>query len=390
MSVKQGLTKPKKPRPDFPLTPNGCGQWSKKIKGKVHYFGTWDDPDAALRRYLAEKDAIHAGIEPAKPNGQGTVGWLVNTFLDAKEQQRKDGDLSQRTFNDLHKVCGAIVDFFGKTRAIDSLGPNDFQAMRAKFPDSWAPATVNGRIRDVSSVMKFAYDIGAIDRRINTGINFKRVSNKRQRLHKAKQHAKEFTAAEIHALLEHSPKQLKAMILLGINCGYGPADCGRLRIEQIDFKKRWLAGLREKTAVARAAWLWPETIEAIREALAVRPEPRKDEWNGLVFITTHRRPWFIDGDKSNPIQIAFTKAAKKAGCVRKGVGHYALRHTLETQGGTDQVAIDYVMGHADASMAAVYRESVADLRVKAVCQGVRKWLLAGKPKAKRTGKKGGA
>ena len=41
--------KPAKPHRDYPLTVDGNGQWSKKIRGKVHYFGPWSDPDAALK-----------------------------------------------------------------------------------------------------------------------------------------------------------------------------------------------------------------------------------------------------------------------------------------------------------------------------------------------------
>ena len=43
----------------FPLTLHKAGQYCKKIKGELHYFGT--DKNAALNRYLEQAAYLHAG-----------------------------------------------------------------------------------------------------------------------------------------------------------------------------------------------------------------------------------------------------------------------------------------------------------------------------------------
>ena len=85
-------TKPKKPPPDFPLYAHSAKVWAKKILGKVWYFDPWNDPQGALKKYLADKDIILSGRDPRKlPGVVGvdsktgcSVRLLVNEFLNAK------------------------------------------------------------------------------------------------------------------------------------------------------------------------------------------------------------------------------------------------------------------------------------------------------------------
>ena len=71
-------SKPAKPRPDFPLFPHATGRWAKKIRGKLHYFGKWADPDAALQRYVEERDDLYAGRKPRRKGDGLTIKDLVN------------------------------------------------------------------------------------------------------------------------------------------------------------------------------------------------------------------------------------------------------------------------------------------------------------------------
>src|ERR1700730_9200327 len=92
--------KPGKPYPEFPLTAHPAGYWCKKIRGKIHYFGPWDDSDGALARYNAQKEALHAGRKPRGEEEGFTIKRLINRFLNAKAASRDAGELTPRSWQD--------------------------------------------------------------------------------------------------------------------------------------------------------------------------------------------------------------------------------------------------------------------------------------------------
>jgi integrase len=89
-------------------------------------------------------------------------------------------------------------------------------------------------------------------------------------------------------------------------------------------------------------------VEALREAIRDRPQPKGGGDAGLVFLTKYGQPWAKE-TTDNPITKEFRKLLDKLKLHRPGLGFYALRHTFETVAGEtrDQVAVNHIMGHAD-------------------------------------------
>ena len=80
----------------FPLTLHKTGQYCKKIKGKLYYFGT--DKKAALNRYLEQAAYLHAGKLP-RPKSTGntlTIKTLCNLYLDHQESRSLIGEIKLR------------------------------------------------------------------------------------------------------------------------------------------------------------------------------------------------------------------------------------------------------------------------------------------------------
>lgn len=176
--------KPNKPYPEFPLTPHPSGSWCKKIRGKLHYFGPWDDPDGTLDKYNQQKDALHAGRKPREETDGLTVKQLVNKFLNAKLTLRDNGELSALMYIDYKGACDCLIDQFGKSRLVADLDPDDFAALRNKMAKQWGFHRLAKTIACIRSVFKFGYDAGLIDRPIRFGPGFKRPSKKTMRLHR--------------------------------------------------------------------------------------------------------------------------------------------------------------------------------------------------------------
>src|SRR5262245_17131501 len=132
--------KPAKPYPEFPLTAHPAGVWCKKIRGKLHYFGPWDDPDGALAKYLEQKDALHAGRTPRPDPDALTVKGVANAFLNARKQAMEAGGLSPRTWADYKSIMDMLVAGLGKTRLVSDLAPDDFATLKAKLSKRNGPA----------------------------------------------------------------------------------------------------------------------------------------------------------------------------------------------------------------------------------------------------------
>ena len=383
-TAKRQTNKPAKPYKEFPLFPHATKRWAKKIRGKLHYFGPWDDPDAALAKYLEQKDDLHAGRKP-RPKTEGlTVKELANRFLNGKRDRLHTGEITERTFQDYFTTCSIIVDAFGKSRAVVDLDSDDFEKLRRSLAKTRGPVAIGNEVNRIRGVFKYGYEAGLIERPVRFGPNFKRPTRKTLRKHRQKKQAtngkRMFPADELRKIIDAASQPMRAMILLGINCGFGQSDISNMPSSAVDLESGWIDYPRPKTAVERRCWLWPETVDALRDAMQNRPDAKDDADTGLAFVTKYGKRWVKLNKNNTPddaIGKEFTKLLKSLDLKRPGVSFYALRHTFETIAGEsrDQVAVNAVMGHVDSTMAGLYREHISDDRLRAVAEAVRVWLF---------------
>ncbi len=373
--------KPKKPRPDFPLYPHAVGKWCKTIRGKTYYFGRWDDPEGALNEYLDVADDLFAGRTPTGRGNALTIANLCNEFHRRCQAKVEAGEMVERTLRDYTATTDLIVRVFGKRQSVEGLRPNDFARLRSDIAKRRGPVSLSNEITRIRVVFNYAKKNLLIESDVKYGGAFDRPTKKTLRKARAKNGKKMFDAADCRNLIDnsHTP-ELKAMILLALNCGFGNSDCAKLPLDAVDLNAGWLDFPRPKTGIDRRCPLWPETIKALRLVLE-RREKRERNWinrhNGqpcpLVFLTKYGTSFEND---ATTVTHEFGKLLDAVDLRQSGRSFYALRHTFRTiaDATRDFPACRAIMGHADDSMDAVYNEGVDDDRWQAVVDHVRAWV----------------
>jgi integrase len=397
--------RPPKPYPDFPLTPHPAGHWQKKIRGRIYYFGKWgrrvngkleriagDGWEEALKFYQQQRDDLFAGRTPRAKDGGLAVGTLCDHFRNAKLRRLQAGELGARTFQEYERIGWEVVRAFGVDRLVDDLAAGDFEALRARLASKWGPVRLAKSITLIRSVFKYGTDNGLIERAVRYGGEFRKPGKAVLRRHRAKNGERMLETEQLRTVTDGAMMPggddgpelvkpgtaLRAMILLGLNCGFGNGDCATLPLSALDLTRGWINFPRPKTGIARRCPLWPETIEALRTAIAERPEPADNATRGLVFVNPRGLAWVRETPKSHTdlISVQFTRLLQRLKLYRGGMSFYILRRVFRTvaDAARDPVAVDLIMGHADPSMGAVYRERVEDDRLRAVTNKVRDWL----------------
>lgn len=394
-STKSPGRKFPKPYKGFPLSAHvHTNRWYKKIKGQRHYFGPLDDWKAALARYEYEAPYWADGATPPpmgeKPDTSTGVRGVINAFMDAKARQVEAGEMTGRTLAEYHAVAKVIAATFGTRRSIETLTPDDFGKLRAALAKRHAsPTTLGNVITRARSIFKFAVDNGITDKATKYGTQFGKPKRRAVKLARREKAHQFFEPGEIHAMLAVADAPLRAMLLLGANCGLGNDDINNLTVDDLDLSAGLLDLYRRKTGEERRAVLWPETAEAVAEALHVRPEPHDAALEARVFITTHGREWVrttIHYDPTGPrvvrsdnVAQRFGKLRAKAKVLGEGRGFYTIRHTFRTVADAvpDRPAVDLTMGHesaADIRTAYVDPRSISAERLRAVADHVHAWL----------------
>lgn len=397
---------PPKPRPDFPLFAHRGGQWRKDIwengRSVPYYFGSWDDDpkgERALRDWVERKDAIKAGLDKLRTGraavGDITLDDLSAKFLASMRLEMTSGGISLTHYGSILREVQWCVQHMGERAVVNALQPQDFSVLAGllvKGDGARKPQGIHARKR-IIAVIRAMFNWGdgnGLHKKLNYGTDFVTPDTSPQALRKAKVRAgkQDFskrivTGGEIDKLLERAQAQFKAIILLSVNCGLGPADLGRLRWHMLDLENRRLTMPRGKTGEERHGFLWKKTVAALKRVQTLKHNAKalaREGQQALVFITRKGLPMYREVETvkdgvstgvkiDNAISGTFSKMAKELELA--GVTQYRLRHTFKTLGkkARDPDALNFMMGHAERTTGKTYdHEEISWKRVRRVAR----------------------
>ena len=169
---------------------------------------------------MEQRDYLLAGRTP--PPERPTVANLLDEFLGEKQAHLETGEIGETTFAEYEATCEVIDAYFGKHRPIESLTVDDFHGLRkalaqGKRKKTLSPVTHKRRL--TIARMVFAGQAREFKKTL------KSPPLRVLRAARREKGERFYPAADLRKLVKAADPELRAMILLGINCAFGPKDC---------------------------------------------------------------------------------------------------------------------------------------------------------------------
>jgi integrase len=299
---------------------------------------------------------------------------LCDLYLEYQRSRVLAGNLSARHNIDQVGSLNKLTSFLGKTRRIRSISTLDLQNYKRKLQGAYGSAhRLNLHIGAMKAMFHWARKNDILQNIPNiAAVSKGKIVHREMYI---------FTSEQIKKFLSVASTEMRTMILLGLNCGFGCTDCARLKWTDLDLDKGRVKLARNKTGVARNLPLWPETMKALRAM------PKSGQ---LVFYTAEGHPWVRtllkikkDGSRRytsvNAVTSMFARLLKKAKInAPKGTGFYTLRRTAATLAARsgDPFAVQRLLGHANLDMATRYVQDISE-QTDRVIENSRKFVLRG-------------
>ena len=106
------------------------GQYCKKIRGKLYYFGA--HKQQALQRYLEQAAELHTGRRPKSRSSDGlSLKALCNFYLEHQEARILAGEIKSRQLYDQTLLLRGFAKYFGPNRVVSEVSTVDLQNFRA-------------------------------------------------------------------------------------------------------------------------------------------------------------------------------------------------------------------------------------------------------------------
>ncbi|MCC7313787.1 MAG: tyrosine-type recombinase/integrase [Planctomycetes bacterium] len=340
------------------------GQFYVTRAGRRIYLGA--DEKAALAAYydLVRGESPKQAVSKAAAI---SAKELANRFLASQRSNWRNAGDTSRAYEDwLRRFLKDHPGLMAGDFTVESFAAWKESLRRRKY----APQSINHYLNVVRAMFLFAEDAELLDRIPR----LRRVKNESRSAMRSPPKAL-YTTEQIQKLIAEADGQVKLMILLALNCGFGPKDLQDLRWDHFQGGRITLP--RSKTGICQTYRLWPETLSAMEnlradresliERMAKRERIRSDA--GHVFVTKFWHTWHRDA-----ISQQFEKLCRKAAVPCLGL--YRLRHGASTA--ISMVATPHVqrrfMRHAQLQQQVTYTHT-PDAEVDAAVMASRGKLL---------------